>query len=61
MTKSQLPAYIKSFKTPRLDHECLARIEDKFTQLKNLAGLLTDAHLALLASRFEPTIILRRG
>jgi hypothetical protein len=36
-------------------------VEDKFTQLKNLARLLTDAHLALLASRFEPTIILGRG
>jgi hypothetical protein len=61
MTKSQLPAYIKSFKTPRLDHECLARIEDKLRQLKGLAGLTTDAHLASLASRFEPTRILPRG
>jgi len=59
MTKRQLPAYIKSFKTPRLDCECLARIEDKFP--KGLAGLTTDAHLASLDSRFEPTTILRRG
>jgi hypothetical protein len=35
-------------------------VEDKL-QLKDFAGLTTDAQLASLASRFEPTTILRRG
>jgi len=59
--KSGLASYIKSFKTRRLDYECLARIEEKFRELTDLAGLTTDAHLASLASRFEPATIFRRG
>jgi restriction system protein len=59
--KSGLASYIKSSKTPRLDCECLAWIEEKLRELKDLAGLTTDAHLASLASRFEPETILHRG
>ena len=41
MMKSGLASYIKSSKTPRLDCECLAWIEEKLRELKDLAGPMT--------------------
>jgi predicted alpha/beta-hydrolase family hydrolase len=57
--RDEVGAYIK--KLQNASTKLRMSGEDKLRRLKDLAGLTTDAHLASLASRFEPTIILRRG